>query len=491
LSQVFVVSNLLPVVEGANNSDSASNHATLPEDSPVSKKSSAFNYFPVPEGEIPPVQLALDLYNIDQACRIAEESIRGGVSFIEAGTPLIKAEGMEAVRILKRKFPQQVIVADMKTMDGGAIEVEIAAKAGAEIVLILGVADDSCIREAVLAGKKYGAMIGCDLIQCEDPVARAVQLEKLGVDIICVHVGLDQQVLGMNPIEITQRVSEVLHSETIIGIAGGLNQETAVQAYQAAARNNCIIIIGGAFYKSPQPEQTARDIIRSLHEGKPVYTSSFKKFSEDELYSAFMRVSTCNISDAMHRSGEMRGIRPLWYGTEETPLKFAGRAVTVRTYNGDWSNTVEAIDQCSRGSVLVIDACSGEDAVWGELATWSCKSQGVAGVIIDGAVRDIDDIIQMKFPLFARHFTPTAGEPRGMGEINSEIVCGGQSVAPGDWIIADNSGVVVVPKAIAMEMANRAIDVAEREDRIREEIQRGSTLSKVLELKKWHKVGLG
>jgi len=83
---------------------------------------------------------------------------------------------------------------------------------------------------------------------------------------------------------------------------------------------------------------------------------------------------------------------------------------------------------------------------------------------------------------------PRAGEPKGFGEINVEITCGGVKVEPGDWIIGDDNGVVVVPKDKAVEVANRAIDVMEKENRVREEIKRGSTLSKVLELKKWEKV---
>ncbi|MDY7039116.1 MAG: bifunctional hexulose-6-phosphate synthase/ribonuclease regulator, partial [Thermodesulfobacteriota bacterium] len=85
----------------------------------------------------------------------------------------------------------------------------------------------------------------------------------------------------------------------------------------------------------------------------------------------------------------------------------------------------------------------------------------------------------------ARHFTPTAGEPKGFGEINAVIECGGRRVEPGDWIIGDESGIVVDPQKYAMEMANRAIDVNEKENRIREEIRRGSTLGQTTYLKKW------
>ncbi|MDY6935801.1 MAG: 3-hexulose-6-phosphate synthase [Spirochaetota bacterium] len=432
--------------------------------------------------DIPPVQIALDLINLPQALQIAEEAVKGGVTWIESGTPLIKAEGMESVRALRDKFPNLTIVADMKTMDAGSVEVEMAAKSGAKVVLILGVSPDSMIREAVLAGKKYGVKIGTDLIATNDPVKRAVELEQLGVDIINIHVGLDQQVLGMNPIELVQRVSEACSSNVLIAAAGGLNSETAVKAFQAGAD---IIIAGGALYKAENPEESARRIIESLKKGIPLKTDKFRKYDTDHLAEAFNIVSTANVSDAMHRTGEMNGLRPVWEGSPDKPLKFSGPATTVRTYSGDWSKPVTAIDHCKPGDVLVIDSCGSKIACWGELATHSCISKGVVAVIIDGAARDIDDIRKIQFPVFARHFTPTAGEPKGFGEINAAIECGGRRVEPGDWIIGDESGIVIVPHKHAMEIANRSIDVNEKENRIREEIRRGSTLGQTTYLKKW------
>lgn len=438
----------------------------------------------------PVLQIALDLVNLHRALQIAEEAIKGGVNWIEAGTPLIKSEGMNAVRKLKEKFPNHTIVADMKTVDGGSAEIEIAAKAGAGVVLMLGVSDNTSIREAILAGKKYGVKIGCDLIDIDEEkfIERALELEEMGVDIICVHVGVDQQMIygGKKTIELTRKVAERLNPTTLVATAGGLNSETANEAREAGAD---IIIVGGALYKAKSPEESARTIWKAINEAKSIKTDLFKKYSEEELYNVFMKVSTPNVSDAMHREGEMQGLFPIWIGTDKEPLKFAGKAVTVRAYNGDWSKPVEAIDVAQEGEVIVIDACEGKDAVWGELASWSCKQKGIAAVVIDGAIRDVDDIREIKFPAFARYITPTAGEPRGMGEINTSIECGNQKIEAGDWIIGDQSGVVVVPKYKAKEIANRAIDVLEKENRIREEIQRGSTLSKVIKLKKWEKFG--
>lgn len=438
---------------------------------------------------LPPIQIALDLLDLPRAIRIAEEAVKGILeetgddsrAWVELGTPLIKSEGMNAIREMREKFPQLTICADMKTMDAGATEVEMAAKAGANVVFVLGCSPDSCISEAVLAAKKYGVKLAADLISVTEPEKRAVELEKMGVDIVNIHVGLDQQVLGIKPVELVRKIAAAISGKAMISAAGGLNSETAVQAWEAGAD---IIIVGGSLYKAASPEESVRKIIQSLKSGKPIVSKEFVKYDAEHLVEAFMKVSTANVSDAMHRTGELRGLKPVWVGAPGE-LKFAGPAVTVRTYNGDWSAPVQAIDHAKPGDILVVDACQGEIAIWGELATHSCISKGVAAVIIDGAVRDIDDIRKLKFPVYARYFTPTAGEPKGFGEINAPIEVCGRKVEPGDWIIGDESGVVVVPRNNAMEMANRAIDVLERENRIREEIKRGSTLGQTAYLRKW------
>ncbi|RLF08162.1 MAG: bifunctional hexulose-6-phosphate synthase/ribonuclease regulator, partial [Thermoprotei archaeon] len=319
-----------------------------------------------PSPDRPVLQLALDFVDLDRALEVAEEALRGGVDWLEVGTSLIKSEGLNAVREFKRRFPGRVVVADMKTMDVGAAEVEMASKAGANVVVVLGVADDSTIREAVDAARRYGSRVMVDLLNVEDPVERARRLEELGVDYVCVHVGIDQQMRGVDPLDVLSRVASSIGVP--VAIAGGINSETAAKAVELGAS---IVIVGGAIIKAEDAEAAARAVKQAMTSKRPVHTELYKKYGEQDLEAVFMRVSTPNISDAMHRRGEMKGIKPITPGA-----KMAGRAFTVRTYPGDWAKPVEAIDQAPPGSVIVVDAAGGEKAVWGELATWSCVVKG-------------------------------------------------------------------------------------------------------------------
>jgi 3-hexulose-6-phosphate synthase/6-phospho-3-hexuloisomerase len=422
------------------------------------------------------LQVALDILEINRALQIAHEAVLGGADWIEVGTPLIKSEGMHALRALRERFPESTLVADMKIADTGALEVEMAAKAGADIVCILADSDDSVVAEAIRASRKYGIRLMADLINVPDPLSRSAQLESMGIDIICAHAGIDQQMTGKDTLGLISQLSAQTH--VLIAVAGGIDADHAGEAVKLGAD---IVIVGGWIVRSADVTGSARKIRHAMDH--PSNKLQDKKSVDVEIRTLLLQVSAPNVTDAMHRKGSMTGVISICGN-----VKMVGKAVTVQTFAGDWAKPVEAIDVANRDEVIVINNDGGVHvAPWGELATMSCVKRGIAGVVIDGAVRDVDDIRAMKFPLYAKAIVPNAGEPKGMGEINAEIQCCGQSVKPGDWIIGDESGVVVIPAERALEIARRALEVRKNEERIREEIRRGSTLSQVAQLIKWEK----
>jgi 3-hexulose-6-phosphate synthase/6-phospho-3-hexuloisomerase len=420
--------------------------------------------------------VALDLLELDRSIQIAKEAVAGGADWIEAGTPLIKSEGMDAVRELKKALPGTKIVADMKTVDTGSIEMEMAAKAGADIVAMLATSDNSTIEDALRSARQYGVQIMMDLLTVPDPVKRSKELAMLGVDYICVHVGIDQQMTGRDTIDFLKQI--VKEVSLPVAAAGGINASSGAEAVATGA---AIVIVGGSVVRSANVTDSARRIREAIDHAS--VSAHKRKSLEEEMIEIFRKVSTPNISDAMHKKGAMRDIHPINLGT-----KIVGSAITVQTFAGDWAKSVEAIDQGGPGDVIVIYNGSKYIAPWGGLATLSCKNKGIEGVVVDGAVRDVDEIRAMKYPVFASGITPNAGEPKGMGEIDAEITCGGQEVRPGDYIVGDESGVVVIPRERAYEIARRAKMVQENESRLYEEIRRGKTLSQVANLKRWEKV---
>jgi 3-hexulose-6-phosphate synthase/6-phospho-3-hexuloisomerase len=425
----------------------------------------------------PVLQLALDFVDLPRALQVAEEAVAGGADWLEAGTPLIKSEGLEAIRALKSRWPDRTIVADMKTMDAGRAEVECAAKAGARVVGVLGAASDATIKECIEAARNYGAEVVVDMIQVADVVTRAREVEEMGAHYVGIHLAIDEQMQGKTPWDTLREVAKAISIP--IAVAGGINSETAPLALEAGAS---IVVVGGAITKAADATAATRAVKHAMQTRVSVKSEYFVRTTGPDIREMLMRVSAANVSDALHRSGDIPGMRPLAPGS-----KLVGPALTVRTAPGDWAKPVEAIDKAQPGDVLVIDVGNVLPAVWGELATNSAIQRGVAGVLIYGAARDTGDIRALGFPLFSTLVSPTAGEAKGFGEIGVPIKIAGVLVSPGDWIIGDDDGVCVIPKEKAVEYTNRAMDVLERENRMRAEILAGSTLSQVGYLSRWEK----
>ncbi|MFN5327243.1 MAG: orotidine 5'-phosphate decarboxylase / HUMPS family protein [Bacteroidota bacterium] len=182
----------------------------------------------------PIVQISLDLTNIDEALETAAMALRAGVDWLEAGTPLILAEGLHGVKKLREAFPHIPIVADLKTMDGGYLEAEMMAKAGATHVVVMARAHPETIKCVVKAGKDFGAKVMGDNLGCPDMVQGAKELEDLGCDYIVHHIGYDERrgiaAMGKRMPSPLDQLKEVVDAVAIpVQAVGGLSLEQAIQ----------------------------------------------------------------------------------------------------------------------------------------------------------------------------------------------------------------------------------------------------------------------
>ncbi|MDK2881621.1 MAG: 4-hydroxy-4-methyl-2-oxoglutarate aldolase [Clostridia bacterium] len=193
--------------------------------------------------------------------------------------------------------------------------------------------------------------------------------------------------------------------------------------------------------------------------------------SREDIQS-FMKLPTGNICDANGKSGNMDpAIKPI-----DPKTKMAGPAVTVRCQPGDNLTIHKAIYEAEPGSVLVIDAHAYVGAgPFGEIMAIACQERGLAGVVIDGACRDSGDIEELGLPLFCRAFNPGGTVKESVGTINEVIQCGGVVVKPGDIVVGDRDGVVVVPREKAGDVLERARAIAAREEKVRELLRQGKT----------------
>ena len=217
----------------------------------------------------PIVQISLDLTNVDEAVEMARLAVRCGVDWLEAGTPLILAEGLHGVRALRREFPNAPIVADLKTMDGAGLECEMMFKAGANMTVVMGQAHDASIIEQVKMARRYGGKVMCDVMLCADKPGRARRAQELGADYIIVHTGYDERTMirGLSPLDDLPAVLAAV--DIPVQAVGGLSVDQAIQTLLMGAE---IVVFGAPLVISdtefkpadPNIEPIIRDIVRRV-----------------------------------------------------------------------------------------------------------------------------------------------------------------------------------------------------------------------------------
>ena len=206
------------------------------------------------------LQIALDDLTLEQALDLMDK-VRDHVDIIEIGTPLVYRCGMEAVRVMKERYPDKEVLADMKIMDAGAYEAEEAFEVGADYVTVLGVTDDLTIRGCIETAEKYGREIVVDMICVSDMPSRIAVLEALGVHGLAVHTGTDQQAAGRTPLD-DLRLMSACAKKAKISVAGGIKPST-IPDY--AAYRPEVMIVGGGICHAEDPVAAAKEIYEMIH----------------------------------------------------------------------------------------------------------------------------------------------------------------------------------------------------------------------------------
>ncbi|QMV44767.1 3-hexulose-6-phosphate synthase [Cohnella cholangitidis] len=203
------------------------------------------------------LQLALDLVDIPGAKQLVAE-VAEHIDIVEIGTPVVINEGLRAVKEIKEAFPNLRVLADLKIMDAGGYEVMKASEAGADIITVLGVSDDSTIKGAIAEARKHGKKIMVDMINVKDIEDRAREIDAFGVDYICVHSGYDHQADGKNSFEELAAIKRVV-KQAQTAIAGGIKLDTLPEVIGAKPD---LVIVGGGITGQADKKSTAAEMKR-------------------------------------------------------------------------------------------------------------------------------------------------------------------------------------------------------------------------------------
>jgi regulator of RNase E activity RraA len=205
-----------------------------------------------------------------------------------------------------------------------------------------------------------------------------------------------------------------------------------------------------------------------------------------KLVEGFRELATStigNVLDDLKISGVVQNIKPISPG-----FRFAGAALTVKevtgvlgTYTNEDFKLGQVIDSAQEGDVITIDNGGHQVSTWGGIASFAAQRRGVAGLIVDGGVRDLDEIRDFHFPVFSRHVVATSGKGRvKILSMNTVIKIDGLQVRPGDILVGDGTGIVCVPIEVAEEVLNKAKKMDEQDKQAIEEIRRGMTFTEAL-----------
>jgi 3-hexulose-6-phosphate synthase len=203
----------------------------------------------------PLIQMALDSLDFDATVGLATQ-VAPYVDIFEIGTPCIKHNGVRLVSELRSRFPDKLILVDLKTMDAGEYEATPFYAAGADICTVLGVSGLATVAGVVKAANAHGAEAQVDLINVDDKVGCARACADIGAQIMGVHTGLDAQAAGHTPFADLSDIAN-LGLPVRISVAGGIKQSTAQEVVHAGAN---IIVVGAAIYGAPSPAEAAREI---------------------------------------------------------------------------------------------------------------------------------------------------------------------------------------------------------------------------------------
>lgn len=208
------------------------------------------------------LQLAIDLLNKEEAAELANK-VKDYVDIVEIGTPIVINEGLPAVQHLNDNIDGVKVLADLKIMDAADYEVSQAVKFGADVVTILGVAEDASIKAAVEEAHKNGKELLVDMIAVQDLETRAKELDEMGADYIAVHTGYDLQAQGVSPLDSLKTVKSVIKNSKV-AVAGGIKPETIEEV---AAENPDLVIVGGGIANADDPVEAAKQC-KAAVEGK-------------------------------------------------------------------------------------------------------------------------------------------------------------------------------------------------------------------------------
>ncbi|NUM35415.1 MAG: hypothetical protein HUU50_12770 [Candidatus Brocadiae bacterium] len=400
--------------------------------------------------------VSLDFLHLENALFYAEQSIAGGIDFLEIGSLLLKNTGFNSVRIFKERFPSLKIVCDLKILQPQILEIEAASKSQIFAITISGAISEQnyqiCLDMAQKNSlKAYLDFRGCAPCVVQNALSLIPRADAVIIDFFPQNqsISLFQQISSMTDTPIFLQPSS-LDENTLKGPLGFASMLVVPIQESTSSISKEII-------------SKAKNILNKIESQGEV---SQKEYNEQTLREKLRKISTVHICEVYRKPIFLEKVYPLHRFT-----KILGRAYTLRVWPGEQKQVIQYLMEIPEQSILVVDAGGTQgNAVWSCLATEIAMKRKLSGAVVYGSISDVPYIRQKGFPCYAAALTAIPGQEENTASYNIPLTLGNVTIQPGDWMIGDDNGIVCIPSMQAFAIVDNAFELAKSRESILEEL---------------------
>jgi len=389
----------------------------------------------------PKLSVSLEFLHLENAIFCAEQSVSAGVDIIEVGSTLLKSTGLTSIKVLRERFPDVTLVADMKVQCNVKSEIKAVADAGANSVTISGNVSSEIWQQSLEVAKEQGVGVILDFRD----IARPQQLINRGIP-----EGFQTIMLSIKEpsFALLQKTTSAL--TTPVGVQGVEEEDAIVESISLGAST---IGIRFSDAKEKSIQDAVKSILKILSNAKRTFPKDPMALHEEQLLQLLEQVSPSDFCEVSERPCFLENVYPVQKYT-----KIAGKAATLKVWPGAEMAVLDFLMKMESRCVLVIDAGGRGAAVWGQMATEIAIKKELVGVVVYGSIKDVNKIREKGLPCYTSSITPIIAKDQDSSfSENCPLKIGEVFVKPGDWIVGDDTGIISISQDEIFFKTNEAL----------------------------------
>lgn len=392
----------------------------------------------------PKLSVSLEFLHLENALFCAEQSVSAGVEILEIGSTLLKSTGLTSIKVLRERFPNVTLVADMKVQNNIASEIKAIVDAGANSITISGSASPDVWKESIDIASEYNVEIILDfrdIVQPQEYITENIP-EKINI----VMFSLKQN--GNIAFSLLQKATSSL---TIPVAVRDVQEEDDIA--EAISLGASIISVSFCDAKEKNIQEAVKKIQKILSDTKKTFPEDPVSLHEEQLFELLDQVAPSDFCEVIESPCFLDEIFPIQKYT-----KIIGKVATLKTWPGSELAVLEFLLTLQPKTILVIDAGGRGAAVWGQMATEIAIKKGLTAVVINGSIKEVNKIREKSFPCYTTSMSSKMEKKQSMAiDEHCTLKIGEVFISSGDWLIGNDTGIVCISQNNVFLNANKAL----------------------------------